>query len=50
MREASEENDHLYNFHIWEEMDVQAINAIFDTLSDLHYKHITSIRFIIKIN
>lgn len=44
MRVANEDNDHIYNLHIWEEMDVPGINAIFDTLSDLHYKHIISIR------
>jgi hypothetical protein len=45
VRQAIEDQDHVRKIHIWEEMDIQSINAIFDTLSDLNYKHIVSIRF-----
>ena len=40
IKEAVEEGVHINNFHLWEEIDVISINAIFDTLSDLSYKHI----------
>ena len=50
IRKAIEESEHINKFHIWEEMDINGINAIFDTLSDLNYKHIISIRFKIYQN
>jgi hypothetical protein len=44
VKQVIEDQDHLKKIHLYEEMEFPQITAVFETLNDLQYKHVQSIR------
>lgn len=45
VKKVVEDQDHLKKIHLYEEMDLPQITAVFETLTDLQYRHVQSIRY-----
>jgi hypothetical protein len=42
--EANAEGEHLEKLHLWEEIFPVGVRCIFETLEEIEYKHLKSIR------